>query len=78
MWVGRKTFEIRKDDRGFVKGDILHLREASYNGLDAGKSMDYTGREMIVKVTHKLKGYGLKDGWCLLSIEKIDQSGSGY
>jgi uncharacterized protein DUF3850 len=27
MWHGHKTFDIRKNDRNFQLGDILHLRE---------------------------------------------------
>jgi hypothetical protein len=41
----RKPFEIRKDDRGFLYGDTLHLREWSPTD---GR---YTGRECKFKVT---------------------------
>ena len=43
---GIKTFEIRKDDRGYEVGDLLHLRE--YDNED-GK---YTGNEVWCAVTY--------------------------
>lgn len=35
---GHKTFEIRKNDRGFQAGDLLLLRETDNKGIE------YTGR----------------------------------
>lgn len=43
---GRKTFEIRKNDRGFKVGDILMLREY------IPSSDEYTGCYILVKVTY--------------------------
>ena len=43
---GEKTFELRKDDRGFKVGDFLALNEWD------GES--YTGRTELVKVTYML------------------------
>lgn len=61
---GRKTFELRFDDRGYLEGDLLLLREWE-NGA-------YTGRRAVVKVTYILKGFdGLKDGWVILSIKRV-------
>lgn len=62
--AGRKTAELRKDDRNYQVGDILHLRE-----YDNGK---YTGRCISVDVTHVLRNceeYGLMSGYCILSIK---------
>lgn len=46
---GEKRCELRLDDRGFGVGDRLHLREWTH---PAG----YTGRELIVGVTHIVGG----------------------
>jgi hypothetical protein len=46
---GEKTFEARKDDRGYKAGDILHLREWT-------KAGGYTGRQALLKVTYLLAG----------------------
>jgi len=72
---GRKTYEIRKNDREFQVGDILHLRETALSGKDMknGGALHYTGREILAYVKHILRGpiYGLMDGWCIMSITVI-------
>ena len=45
---GKKTFEIRKDDRGFEVGDILELQEFS-------PASGYTGRAIRKQVTYIAK-----------------------
>jgi len=64
-WVfsGLKTFEIRKDDRGYKVGDELLLKE----WLPEEKK--FTGREHLVKVTCIVKGFGLKDGYVVLGVK---------
>lgn len=59
---GKKTFELRKNDRDFKVGDTLILQE--YNE-------DYTGRATKVKVTYMLKGgnYGLDKDYVILGIK---------
>lgn len=57
-----KSFELRKDDRGYKIGDWLKLKE--YEG---GK---YTGRESdYFRISYILKDcpeYGLMPGYCIL------------
>lgn len=63
VWDGRKKAELRRDDRNFVVGDELILRE-----WDGER---YTGSGLCVVVTHILRGVpGLADGYCILSIER--------
>lgn len=64
---GEKTFEVRRNDRGFGGfrvGNELELRE--WDG------MEYTGRRCTVVVTYVLQGgqYGIADGYCVMSIGK--------
>lgn len=47
VWDGIKTFELRKNDRDYQRGDILVLEE-----LDGEK---YTGSALCVKVTYILQ-----------------------
>ena len=64
---GKKTFEVRKDDRQYQVGDILILRETN------GHS--YTGREVRVVVTYILRDHNYnKDGYCTMSIKPLDNS----
>jgi len=60
---GKKTVDVRRDDRGFAEGDILVLRE--YDAATAS----YSGRSHVVEVTHVLNGFeGLTPGWVAMSI----------
>lgn len=62
----KKMFELRKDEDGIKPGDILVLRE-----WDGEK---YTGGMTRREVTAVLKdcpGYGLMDGYCILSLQTL-------
>lgn len=74
---GTKTFELRKDDRKYRVGDILHLREWE---PEEGAPIDpklgrFTGREHKVRVTYKLAAvpmaFGLLDGYVVLSVVPV-------
>lgn len=66
LW-GEKTFEIRKNDRDFQRGDTVCLME--YDGL----YNTFTGRQQLIEITYVLNGdentekYGLKKGYCVFS-----------
>mgnify|MGYP003652085438 FL=1 len=73
--LGEKTHEIRFNDKDYQVGDTLSLQLTEYTGEEMrnGKPLEYVFCENIsLKVTHVLKGYGLKDGWVILSVKKID------
>jgi len=61
---GRKTFEVRKNDRDFQEGDILVLREYD------PKTKQYTGQTLEVEVTFVLPGgnFGIDRDYCVMSI----------
>lgn len=61
---GHKTFEVRRDDRGFEVGDTLLLRE--YNP-DLGR---YTNRSAVRTVTSILRGgqFGIEPGFVVMSL----------
>ena len=57
---GIKTFELRKNDRGYKVGDILEMMEFA-----DGKN---TGRTVKVLVTYMLEDYtGIEDGYCIMA-----------
>jgi len=67
---GSKTFEIRKNDRGFQVGDTLILRD-----WDRNKGQ-YTGRKLKVEVTYITDGGTLgclAPGHVCMSIRKVDR-----
>ena len=71
LWEGRKTAEVRRDDRSYQENDGLILRETTMTGTMAGilrVEPGYTGRRISATVTHVQRGYGLPDGLCVLSL----------
>jgi hypothetical protein len=73
---GVKTFEIRRDDRGFKVGDLLRLEEFRAGGGE------YTGRSVMRRITYissrqginvDAEALGLKDGFCVLGLEPVEQ-----
>ena len=66
VWIGDKTFEIRKNDRDFQAGDKVILKE--YDSV----SKTYTKKEIIGYITYVLYNYeALENGYCIFSF-KID------
>lgn len=69
--TGAKTHEIRFNDRNFEVGDMLELRETVHSGAEMkanpGLALVYTGRTALRDISHIQTGYGLTDGWCILS-----------
>lgn len=69
---GTKRFEVRKDDRGYKQGDVLHLEEWSQEG-------GYTGRWLAAYVSYLLRHEdypeGIMPGYAVMSITEIS-SGS--
>lgn len=60
---GKKTFELRLNDRNFQVGDFLVLEEYE---PDKG----YTGRSTARRITHILTDwFGLVSGFCILSLD---------
>lgn len=79
---GSKTFEIRKDDRGFEVGDILVLKEFQQGCIDCtqGEPIEtekrgYTGRVIKKEISYILKGgisgMGLRKGFSILALKDI-------
>lgn len=62
---GRKTFEVRKNDRGFKAGHTLHLREWRPQ-IEGGY---YTGRETHVRVLGVYSYLpGVREGHVVMSL----------
>lgn len=64
VFMGRKTFEVRKNDRNFRKGDILILKEWD------NEKQEYTGRQMARCIYYILNGgqFGVENGFVVMSI----------
>lgn len=65
--TGRKTFELRKNDRGYKEGDTIVLHEYE-NGAT-------TGRTITKKIVYMLEDFtGLEDGYCILGLGEVEET----
>ena len=77
---GTKTFELRKDDRGFQVGDFLMLKEFNlqekYETIEGDESY-FSGRKILKQINYILKDeseeMGLKKDYVVLGIKPIDE-----
>jgi len=53
IFEGRKTFEVRNNDRNFQPNDVLLLRE--FHAGKGHRAQHYTGREMTVHADYVYK-----------------------
>jgi uncharacterized protein YqfB (UPF0267 family) len=64
---GDKTFEVRKNDRGFQTGDVLTLVR-----MDEDKPYleGWPTQSVTVKISYMLQGgqYGIEPSYCVLGI----------
>lgn len=61
---GIKTFELRKKEKEYRKGDILELME-----FTEGR---HTGRVIRAEITYILDDYtGLEEGYCIMAIRVL-------
>ena len=65
---GKKSFELRKNDRGYKQGDKLIMLEF--------KDGKHTGRIVNADIVYMLEDYtGLAEGYCILGIRVTDYNG---
>lgn len=72
--TGRKTCDLRKNDRGYRVGDLLILREwIPDNWLEDDTPGGFTGRVCQREITHVLLGskFGLASGYVALSLQAV-------
>ena len=70
---GKKSFEIRKDDRDFQEGDHIKFRAVDDDGICTNHPIN--GKEF--EITYALVGWGLKDGYVALSIKEVNDGMAG-
>ena len=63
---GRKTFEIRLNDRDYHVGDELVLTR-TVQGVDYFKKAN----QLRFEVTYALTGWGVKDGYIALGLKQL-------
>lgn len=80
---GAKNFEVRRDDRGFQKGDVLVLRrygfdwltrkDAYLNAFDRG-GVESDAETLHRRITYVLTGgqFGIEPGYVVMGLEPCE------
>lgn len=71
---GRKTFEVRRNDRAFQTGDILELIKIDDKGYYVTPVGERFGTIVLRKrISYLLQGgqFGIEEGFCVLGLEDV-------
>lgn len=73
LCLGARTAEFRRNDRGYLTGDLLVLQEWKPFTAPPDGDGEYTGRQMACRVTHVARGpeWGIPEGFAVLSLERL-------
>lgn len=66
---GNKTFEIRKNDRGYQKGDLIQF--SVINDWDV--YVDSELNKHTYRITYVLSGWGISEGYVALAIQREEE-----
>lgn len=70
---GNKSFEIRRNDRGFQKGDFITFQVVT-GPAELPVYVYHELNRRAYKITYVLSGWGLQEGYVALGIKEIDWS----
>lgn len=74
LGTGEKTFEVRRDDRGFQRDDILLLhRMDEEKPFYYDRRSDASKRTLRFKITYVLTGgqFGIEPGYVVMGLRKL-------
>ena len=67
--LGKKKFELRKNDRDYKVGDLITFQVVMEDGRTYSSHLLY----QIVYILENVPEYGLQEGYCILGIEELKQ-----
>lgn len=74
--LGKKTFELRKNDRDYQEGDLIRFIDIRENEHKISYGVEpYINENTLYRITYVLKDvekYGLDKDYCILAIKKLD------
>ena len=67
---GEKSFELRRNDRGYQKGDLIQFEVVNSVGVLV-PDHELEGKKFLI--TYVLSGWGLQDGFVALAIREVKE-----
>lgn len=72
--IGNKNFEIRKNDRGYQKGDFIDfLAIQKTENIEIG--IEHPINKELYEITYVLSGWGLEKDYVVLAIRLKEKEG---
>ena len=68
---GRKTFEVRRNDRGFNAGDRVRFTVVEQGVATEFVCKDHPLNGAVYHITYVLSGWGLEDGYVAFSVAPV-------
>lgn len=69
VFRGEKTFEVRENDRGYQKGDLIVFGAVDRDGEKLEHEINY----LTYEITYVLSGWGIQNGMVVLSIRRAEE-----
>lgn len=66
VWLGKKPFEVRFNDRGYQPGDTVRFIVVD----DSGTELDHPLNHYDFEITYVLSGWGLKEGYVAFAMRR--------
>ena len=63
---GRKNFEVRENDRGYQRGDLVEFLVVN----KVGNRVNHPLNSKLFEITYVLSGWGIKDGYVVFGISR--------
>lgn len=66
VYKGLKTFEVRRNDRGYQKGDWIRF-------IPIGtlfQPVNHPIKDKVYEITYVLTGWGIQEGFCVFAIKE--------
>jgi len=67
---GRKTFEIRYNDRGYQTGDLVRFSPVD----SADRIVQHRIADKLYEITYVLSGWGIPDDYVVFAIKEWNES----
>lgn len=68
----QKKADFRRDDRGFEEGDLLIMHEwVPVPREELVAIRGYTGAILALRISHVERGFGIPEGFAMLSVERF-------
>ena len=70
---GRKTFELRKNDRGFQTGDLIRFVPVRFDASDVSERFpEHPIQKKLYEITYILNGWGMTTDCVALAIREVE------